>query len=199
MFLLNFFFIIAAVLLYNGAVDARSWCPPKSFLHNVNRTIVGFRTAIITEVHSLIYTHNLSARPFLLHFTDGNSMARYIYHHVGVLGIDKVHIAAFYNSSMYPVKPTIEDIYPSSQYCVSDWYKLGAVDWRPAPYEGHQLQDKLYKPGKPTIDMDYYKTIRGYNTIYAGIFYRAMSVTYLLNCFKRNQGFYRLDICFGLR
>lgn len=162
--------ILALLLLCRIAlVDSRFYCPPANFVVNSQRTVPGQKTAIITEIHGQLWAKTYNWGPYWTEYYQGDQLARNIHNHAGTLGIDKIYLGVFYNESLYPKGPTVEDIYPSDKYCVADWHKLGVLDWRPVPYGGPVKNWPLDKHGKPTQDRDYYKTLRFYNPIYAGI------------------------------
>ena len=161
-------FILCLLIIINFQTGARYYCPPANFVNNSRRSVVGLKTAIISEIHGQVWAKTHSWGPFWTQYYNGDQLARSLFNHAGILGIDKVYLGVFYNETLYPRGPSVEDIYPSDKYCVSDWHKLGVLEWRPVPFGGPVQNWPVDKDGKPTQDRDYYKTLRVYNPFYAG-------------------------------
>lgn len=147
----------------------RRHCPPANMFPNSNRTTPGLKTAIIGEIHGKLWVKTQVHPIHWSEYFDGTMMSRYLYNHIGIMGIDKLYLTVFYNETLYPNGPTVEQLYPSERFCVVDWYNLGYLDWRPRVYAGKDLSTwPLDKEGKPTRDRAFYKTQKGYNPTYAG-------------------------------
>lgn len=166
------------ILCCTQFLAGRLFCPPPNLKLNSNRPYAGLKTAIIGEVHGQLWVQTQTHPVGWTHYFDGHQLARNFYIHVGILGIDKIHLIVFYNETLYPNSPTVEDIYPSKRFCVADWYRLGVLDWRPVKYGGAKETWPYDEKGNHTLDRDYYKTQRGYHPIYAGIY----DVVHLVVC-----------------
>lgn len=163
-------FAIALYFILLVVVDTetvKKWCPPPNFdlvraKHRANFS------SIISEIHGQVYNHEVVDINGDWHnFYDGDKVARFLYHHIGVMGFGKVHLVVVYNSTAFPViPPTVEEIYPASKHCVVDWFNLGTLELWHTPY--FEPKDKWpLHDGKPDNNLDLYKTVRGYNPIYA--------------------------------
>lgn len=86
---------------------------------------------MISEIHGNLLVKTQTHPLHWSWYIDGAQLSRYFYNHVGILGIDKIHLTVFYNETLYSNPPTVEEIYPRKNYCVVDWYNLGYLDWRP--------------------------------------------------------------------
>lgn len=152
----------------------RLYCPPPNF-EQLHKREFGYRTAIISEIHG-----NLALSDFegeYANYYHGHLLSFYLFHHTAVLGIDKVFVTVLYNQTIYPTGPTVENIYPSSKYCVVDWFKLGVLSWNPTPYGGPVEKWPInFKTGKPSLNRDVYKTERGINPIYKGKIYHLIII-----------------------
>ena len=159
------FFALCALI---HAVAGRLYCPPPNLVLNSNRSYPGFKTAIISEIHGKVWIQTQQHPLRWSEYLGGHQIARNLYNHIGILGIDKIYLTVFYNQTLYPTPPTIEVIYPPEQFCVVDWYRLGVLDWRPEIYGGPKETWAIDKNGNKTLDRAYWKTQRGYQPIYKG-------------------------------
>lgn len=183
--------IITICLLFLSNAE-RIFCPPDHFVKNANRSVRGYRTALMFEIHGRLYVSKSDLPLYWAEYHNGGAISRNIYNHVGILGIDKVYISVFYNESLYPTPPTVEDIYPPDKYCVSDWNNLGVIGWRPTPFGGPVENWPLNAKGKPSLDKNLYKSIRGSNIIYEG---KTHCVQFCISDFVyRNQESYGLRV-----
>lgn len=148
------FLHLSLFCLFHAVIGNRNqWCPPKTFPLDANRTIASYRTAVITEIFGQLRENKTLVEPHLASFLNGHLVARNIYNHVGVLGIDKMYLAIFYDMEVFPNNPpSLENVYPSDQYCVAEWSKLGVIEWRPIPYGGPKSGWLLDKHKQPTIE-----------------------------------------------
>lgn len=120
------------------------------------------KTSMITTIHGKLWITFLN-KHFWSEYPDGDALSWNLFNHIGMLGIDRVHLGVFYNESLYSTPPTVEDIYPSQRYCAADWFKLGAIDWKPVPYASYSGD------GHRVLSINYNKSRRFYNPVYAEI------------------------------
>lgn len=172
--------IFIFLLLLRSYVAERLFCPPYNFVPNADRP-KDYSTAIISEVHGKLWVPGPDQSLRWTDYLDGHVLARNLYFHVGVLGIDKVYLTAFYNETLYPSPPPIEAIFPPQKFCVVEWYKLGVLEWLPQVYPGPAHTWALDKPGKRTKEMNLFKSQKGYNVVYEGMFLLPLNIL-ISNC-----------------
>lgn len=159
------FLLVVLFLCVKCLVSSRLWCPPKNFLHAANKTVKAPHVAIIGEIHGELFLVENEINE-MSSFVSGDELAHFIYHNIGALGVEKLYLSVMYNTTLHPNGPTVEDIYPSSKYCVVDWFDLGVIGWKLTPYGGPIDTWPKNDTGHHTLSRDAYKTRFGYNHIY---------------------------------
>ena len=135
------------------------WCPPKH-LRPLNES---FRSTIITEIHG-----NIIESGRVKTFLPGHQLDRFLYYHIGVFGIDSVHLNILYDPELVFKRPSVEDIYPRSSSCAAAWYDTGRVHVHYIEHGGPESRQPIGPNGKPTLVKNAYRTTRGINPVFNG-------------------------------
>ena len=159
--------LLTVVIALQSTVSGidRQWCPPIMFSSNRQKQTNKYRTAVLTDIHGQLVRTGMDWGTFV----DGNILSRFLFHHVGILGFDKVYINVMYNASVHKTPPTIEELYPPEKTCVSDWAHAGVIIWTPYTYAGPK-EGWAVEPatGEKSLRKDLWKPVRGLNPVFNG-------------------------------